>query len=314
MTAISDNVQIAICEELSYGVTPDNPEFYVCRLTGETLDSGVATTVLNPLDPRRQSLGSFITSSQSTGDISFELAFEPWLDLVVEGVMADDWSDISGGSAIQIGNLVKSFTVERRILVADGETQYHRFTGMVVDSFNLRIRPSSLIECSVGFIGRPMQVSQTALIGASYMTPLGRPVVRSANVVDITLGSIPAISRCFEELSITLSNALRVIERFGTLGPDEIMLGRADVTASFSVLFSDSDLHELLASQDESSLSFSTTDSVFAQWTWLLPQTLLTSSASNAQGKEQDIVVRVNARAFLDESSGTSFRITESIL
>lgn len=319
MPTSADLVQIAICEESVYGVTPTNPVFQIARITGEGLSFAPTSTVSNEMNPRRQVTDSILTGGQSTGDLNFELAYEKWFDDMLAGALANIWTQGADTDMNEIGAELKSFTIEKKIPVPGGTTQYHRFTGCIVNTFSINIRPNQPITGTFGILGKALEPSDNAVAGATYVDPVLTPVMTAPLVVDIAIGGVPAVAECFNNLTLSLNNNNRAIECIGTLGPREVVLGRAEITAEFSVLFNSNDLIELLVNQAPTSLEFGTTDSSTQgspdrpyKYTWFMPRVKFTANPVVAGGTNQDVVNAVSAQGLLDPDEETSLRVTRT--
>jgi len=310
MPTSADTVQISIVEETVYGTTPATPAFVVARITGEGLAFAPTTTQSNEMDPDRQVTDSILTGGSSTGDLSFELSYEPVFELLLEGLMCADW-DVTDDNIV-IDKVQKSYTIEKQIPVPGGTTQFHRFTGCTVNGFTLNIAPNQPITGSFTMLGKAVTVATTAITGATYADPDLEPVMAAPNVVGIEIGGVPAVSSCFNNISFTMNNNNRAIECIGTLGAREVVLGRAELEATFSVLFSDSTLLNTLINQTESSLEFTTNDTNGVGYTWLMPRIKFSAAPVVASGTNTDVVTAVTARALKDSVSGTSLEITRT--
>lgn len=315
MPTSADLVQIAIVEESVYGTTPTNPTFQIVRTTGEGIAFAPTSTKSNEMNPRRQVTDSILTGGQVSGDINFELAYEAWFETLLAGALCNDWAS----NVLKISTTLKSYTIEKKIPVPGGTTQYHRFTGCCVNGFTLNIRPNQPITGSFTFVGKSPAISTSALAGSTYTDPTLNPVMTAPRVVGIEIGGISAISKCFNNLQFTLNNNNRAIECIGTLGPKETVLGRAEIQSQFSVLFNDSDLLQTLIDQSETSLQFQTEDSNPAGspadpnfYNWLMPRVKFTADPIVAGGTNQDVVNAVTAEALMDQSSFTELQVSRT--
>lgn len=315
MSTSADLVQISIVPEVTYGVTPATPAFHIVRTTGEGVAFAPTTTKSNEMNPARQVTDSILTGGQSTGDLNFELAKEAWFDILLAQGFCADWST----NVVKVGTSLKSFTLEKKIPVPGGTTQYHRFVGCTINGFTLNIRPNQPITGNFTILGKAVAVATTAISGATYADPALTPVMTAPKVVGIEIGGVSAVSKCFNNLTLTLNNNNRAIECIGTLGPKELALGRAEVTSTFSVLFNDSDLLETMLNQTETSLEFQTVDTaavgsppVNNSYIWTVPRVKFSANPVVAGGTNQDVVNAVTAEGLLDSISGTSLQVTRS--
>lgn len=312
MSTSADLVQIAIVPEVTYGTTPISPQFLVARITGEALSFAPTTTKSNEMNPNRQVTDSILTGGASTGDLSFELAYETWFDMLLSAAFCSGW--VAGAhDTLAMGLLLKSFTIEKKIPVPNGITQYHRFTGCTVNTFSIDIKPNAPITGKFGISGRGVDIATTPISGAAYATPALNPVMTAPRVVGITVGGVSAVSKCFNSLTLTLNNNNRAIECIGTLGPRETVLGRADVTSTFGVLFNDSDLLINMLNQTETSLSFTTEDTHTLSspnqhdgYVWTLPRVKYSANPVVASGTNTDVVNAVTAEGLMQLGTFTS--------
>lgn len=317
MSTSSDLVQVAFVPEVTYGTTPATPAFQKVRITGEGIAFAPTTTKSNEMNPSRQVTDSILTGGSVSGDLSFELAYETWFDELLSGALCTDWA----ADTLEIGISLKSYTIEKKIPVPGGTTQYHRFAGCCVSQFSLDIKPNAPITGKFTFVGKAPSVDVAAIAGATYSEPALNPVMTAPRVVGIEIGGVSAISKCFNALSFTLNNNTRAIECIGTLGPRETVLGRAEIETQFSVLFNDSDLLLLLINQTESSLAFQTADTAgFGSpatnyyYHWFMPRVKLTANPVVAGGTNQDVVNNVTAEALMPAVSGSPLATIGSLV
>lgn len=309
MPTSADLVQVAIVPEVTYGTTPANPVFQKVRITGEGIAFAPTTTKSGEMNPFRQVTDSILTGGQVSGDLDFELAHELWFEELLEGALCNDWNS----DTLKIGLSLKSYTIEKKIPVPGGTTQYHRFTGCCVNQFSIDIKPNAPITGKFSFVGKAPAIDTAIISGATYTEPALTAVMTAPRVVGIEIGGVSAISKCFNNLTFTLNNNNRAIECIGTLGPRETVLGRAEIQTQFSVLFNDSDLLSLLIDQTETSLEFRTEDTENAggsptnhnYYIWTLPRVKLTANPIVAGGTNQDVVNNVTAEALMPALSGS---------
>lgn len=317
MSTSADLVQIAIVEEDVYGVTPTTPAFLVVRTTGEGIAFAPTTTKSNEMNPARQVTDSILTGGSVTGDLNFEMAHELWFDSLLAGAFCEDWN----ANQLRIGTSLRSFTLEKKIPVPDGPTQYHRYAGCTINGFSFDVKPNQAITGSFTVLGKGVTVSESPLSGATYMNPHLTPVMTAPRVVGIEIGGVSAVSQCFNNLQIEMNNNNRAIECIGTLGAKELALGRCEITATFGVLFSDSTLLQTLIDQIETSLAFETDDTLTVgspaehnSYAWFLPRVKFTANPVVAGGTAQDVVNAVTSEGLLDPTTGTALQVTRSDL
>lgn len=308
MTTSTDLVQIAIVPETVYAVTPTAPAFQIVRYTGEGIAFAPTTTQSNEMNARRQLPDNILTGGATAGNLNFELAKEVWFETLLSGAMCYTWAS----DTLLIGEVFKSFTIEKKIPITGGGFEYHRFPGCLVDNFSLDVKPNAVITGSFQIQGKTPTHATTALTGATYADPAYNPVFRAPRVVDIDIGGVAAISRCFDSFQITLNNNNRAVECIGTLGTKEVVLGQVSVTSTFSVLFNSSDLLDILLTQVATSLGITMEDDqgTPASYAFLLEKVKFTANQVVAGGSKQNLVNAVTAQAIMNPDDFNTMTIT----
>lgn len=88
----SNLVRLTFIEETTLGETPVAGNFNTARFTNESLSGSPQTTESQQLRSDRLSSGQIVTGLEVGGDISFELAKETPLDLLIASAMLSDWN------------------------------------------------------------------------------------------------------------------------------------------------------------------------------------------------------------------------------
>lgn len=122
----TDSLQLSLVPETTPGVTPATPAFDLIETSGETLifEPNVSENTNLGGGGRSQEAGS-VTGFSISGDINAaHLAPAPWLDLAIEGVLAEDFGDcpltganggaIDNDNRVTVGQSIKTFTIEKR--------------------------------------------------------------------------------------------------------------------------------------------------------------------------------------------------------
>jgi len=311
MPLSADLVRLAFVPEDSYGVTPPNPVFEVMRITGESVNFAPTTTNSNEMNAKRGVTDLILTGGSVSGDIPFELAYEHWFNLFLAMAMCNDWQ----ADKVQIGTLLKSATLEKHLPVDPTVTElYHRVPGTIVDGFSLTVAPNAVITGTFSVLGKLMDPDEAPIAGATYIEPDYNPVMAAPTVTDITLAGVVATTECFSNMVVNLANNNRAVECIGFLGAKEMVLGRAEVSLTFSLYFSDNDLLQMLLDQDAIAISFKLNDTATpANWyLFEFPRVKLSQANADATGTGADVVYEAVGQALIDPTSGTQMIITRS--
>lgn len=126
MSVIStDSLQLALVPESVPRQTPANPVFSLIRTSGEGLQFAPNTSDSAEMGGSgRSQRPSNVVGFAVSGDINFELADAPWLDYVIQGVLASYWGHcpliagpggaIDSDKRITVGDALQTFTLEKR--------------------------------------------------------------------------------------------------------------------------------------------------------------------------------------------------------
>jgi hypothetical protein len=256
MSVISaDSLQMAIIEELVPGQTPATPAFDLIRLTGESLTFSPNTSESSELaSGGRSRRPSTVTGNTVAGDINFELHKAAWVDLCIEGVMAEDWGECpltgaAGGmieaGRITVGEELKTFTIEKRFPdpATPGSYLYHRFRGCSISSMTINCTPNEKITGTFSVVGGVPELAAAPLAGATYTSAGSNPVFVAPDVTQITFGAILGVAtHCWTSLTITLDSQNRGIPCIGSNGDREIALGTLTCSVTGEVYFISNDV------------------------------------------------------------------------
>lgn len=160
---------------------------------------------------------------------------------------------------LQIGTTARSMTIEQAYPRIGGSgTLYQMFTGMRVNTFEMRVAPGELVTGSFTFLGALGDISDNGnnyprLTGTGspfaaphFATPDAGPGTEGAGsrvmsaITDMTLyeGSFTdPLSADATEFTVTINNNLRTRQAIGNLGAIQIGLGTVEITGTFNAYF-----------------------------------------------------------------------------
>ena len=225
---LSDTAQIAIVEEVTRGVTPATPAFEILRLNSESIVWQTESVPDPELSPSRTLRDVIETGGAVSGSLETNLVFNTTFDTMWEAIFGDDWV----ADAIEPGNTLKTFTIEKRLLGEDGVTYtYHRFPGVTFTSARISAQPDSPITVSWTVRGGSMLTDTAIVAGATYADPdplhTVAPAMRGQDMVVNFSGGPPAISNhCFTSFEITVDSQVSATKCLGTSGEKDLHLGK----------------------------------------------------------------------------------------
>lgn len=324
MSVISaDEVQIAIVEEVTYGVTPATPVFEVVPLTGEGIVAEVSSQNSNMMTEDRQVLDLITTSIAASGDINTELAITPGMKILLASAMAEAWvilapaiTGLPPAYESMIGKTQLSYTVEKRFPdpANVGEYIYHRISGCVSNTANMTVSPEEAATISFGIIGKEFVTSDIVkdavnggmVAGATYVIPSNPTVLRGPDTITIDILGHSVAVNCFGEFSWDINNNYRGILCLGHLGNKDVAIGRAEINMAMRVYFSSNTLLDALLDQTETAVTFEmqNTDDPGEYFASHFPRVKLSQDNVVAGGTGEDVVDDITATALFN-SVGT---------
>jgi hypothetical protein len=157
----SNQVRIAVIEEVVLGETPAAGDFSTARFISESLSGSPETTESQQIRTDRLASGQIVTGLSVGGDISFELAAEPVLDRFMESVMLSEFvadtpviqeytvddtaktitrdtgdfnTDVAVGDVLKLASFANAANNSARIIVAEiVSATVIRYVGVLVD-------------------------------------------------------------------------------------------------------------------------------------------------------------------------------------
>lgn len=313
MTITADEARLGVILETVAGTTPTNPAFESLRATGESL--AFTPTIVNSaeLTPGRGVADSALTGGAAAGDINFEVSKNNAFELLLTGAFCSNWGDLLGFTTPQmpagwgvndmaLGKLMRTYSYIKEFS-HQGITDIQVFPEAMVNTLALTITPGQIITGTYGMIGGTM-VHRTAEFSGQTWIPGGvNPVMTAPKVVDIafyetdmtTPLGLAIGTHCFNNFVLNINNNVRAIECIGTLGARERALGKAEVTITAGIYFTDGMLLDMLIDQDEFAMKVIIQDSLASpanhKYQFTLPRAKLTAAPVLAGGTGQDVVV-----------------------
>ncbi|URA07004.1 major tail structural protein [Xanthomonas phage Elanor] len=294
--------------ESTFGQTPANPVFKPIRHTGTTLGLSKEALQSEELRDDRQISDFRHGAYQVGGDISIELSYGSF-DELLEAVTLGTWEEDGGGVGIdrlKAGVVRRSFTVERffgDILSAD--KPYHRFTGVELNTLALAINANAMITGTLGVLGQDMTTGTAILAGATYLPPTATSPLDSFTG---TLQEAGVPIAVITEISLNLENGLEARFVVGSKKSIRPSIGRSNVTGQVTAYFENSALLEKFINETESSISFELPDGAGNKYTVTLPRIKYTGGQPDVDG-EGPVTLAMPFQALLDTVTGTNIII-----
>lgn len=308
--AAGSQSQAAYIEEVTWGVTPvgtgDNTT--LLPLTGNTLKWSKDTLVDNTLRSDRQIPSVRTGFKNVAGDLSFAFRFGDFDPFLASALMGT-WGAGTALQALTVGSTEKSFSIEKGFTDI---TRYHPYTGCVVKTFSLSVKPNAIVEGSFSMIGKdatpggsPLDATPVAVSGNDPFDSFTGSIKEGGSGTGDTIAIVTGIDFTLENNS----ELLRVL--LSDTGPG-IVAGRSNLSGTLSAYFENATLLAKFFNETESSIIFTLTDPAANSLTFTMPALKYTGGDPDVSD-EGPITLSMPFQAYYDSVSGTNFKIERTV-
>lgn len=299
--------RVAYVPEVTWGQTPATPTFKTLRTTRASgLRTNKATVESDELRADRNVSDLVQVSQRVSGEYPIEMSygsFDDWLAAVLCG----DWStnDLKNGIAR------KSFTVEETREMGATDS-FSRFTGAMVNTFSMDLRPAAKVEGSFGLMAQKEALATTIVTGATY-TPAGTEQIlnSTSHVAALTIPNVtgPKVM----SLSLNVDNGMRERPVIGSLYSEEFGLGRCRITGQAELYFSDPAIYQAVLDHGSGALSFTIGAEANKKYAFSLPKVRFGDGNIPAGGNNDDVMITVPFTAIYDSIEACSLKVTRAV-
>ncbi len=297
---------LRMVRETTHGVTPATPAFSYVRHTGTTLGLSKEAIQSEEIRSDRQITDFRHGARQIGGDISIELSYGSFDD-ILEAVLCGTWTSDTptpGTDQLKAGTVRRSFTIERYFGDIT-DKPYHRFTGVEFNSLNLSITANAMITGTVGVVGKDMITDTAQITGATYLpAPTTSPLDSFTGVLTESGNTIAVIT----EIQLTIVNALESRFVVGSKTSIKPAIGRSNVSGTITAYFEDNVLLDKFINETESNINLSLPDGAGNELKIILPRIKYNGGQPDVQG-EGPITLSMPFQALMDAATGTNIII-----
>lgn len=242
---------VSYVAETTYGTTPATPAFTPLPFTAVSLGMQKDPIVSNKLRSDRQIEDLRHSNKSVSGDVAGELEYGSFDDML-EAMAMGTWTS----NVLRAGTTRRSFTFER--LFGNLDTpEYHRATGVEVNSLSLTVAPNAMVECSIGLVGQDLSTGTSRVTGSTDNTVTDRQPFDSFTGT-ITEGGTAIATVTQIELSWT--NNLEMAYVVGSDTTIEPSDGKSNLTGTLTAFFTDSSLYDKFINETSSEVVFTLVD------------------------------------------------------
>lgn len=285
--------------ENTWGELDSDASIYQLRVTSMGVNLTKDSFQSNELRSDRQISDLRHGMFSVSGDIGVELSHTSFDDLI-ESAMFNEWE--SDGT-ITTGTTMKSMTIQKAFTDI---SQYHVFTGCVVNTWSLNVTPNGIITSTFNVMGETMSTSQAEWTGSA--------VAKSANSpFDSFTGALSeggSVNALVTGIDLSIANNITALQVIGNNHTVGLVDGRANITGSMTAYFADSTLLNKFILEQESSLSFVLGDGTNTM-TFSMPRIKYSGGDVPVSG-EGPVILNMPFQALYSSVSGHSLEITKS--
>jgi len=305
-TATGARHSMGFIAEVTYGSTPATPAFADVRHTGTTLALSKTTIESGEITADRQIKYLRHGNKSVSGDISIELSYGSFDDLI-EAALCGTWATDTpsvGIDQLKAGVVRNSFTIERKFAnIATPE--YHRYTGAEVNTFSLSVSPDAVVTGTFGIIAQDYANATAIIAGATY------PAATTTEPMDSFSGTIneggSAIATV-TSLEFSLENGLNPLFAVGSDITLEPGIGKSRVTGTIGAFFQSKALLDKFVNETASSLDFTLLDPAGNEYFFDFPNIKYTGGQPDVSG-EGEVTISLPFTALYDVTDATNITI-----
>lgn len=295
------------------------------RMTGETLDLALSSTISDEITPQRSYANSILTQGSVSGGFNFEASagfLDNWLVAVLQANKELRWISTpktgdrwTHAEAITNGSTKHCLAILKRIQVASGNYDWYVFRGVQVSSVNMSFESGAIVTGTVNIMGTGGQSYEdepaATFSGWSFTPDYNLPLmngVSSLTGLELQDSGSQDLGIIFQNFSLTLDNQLR--EQFGvgtgSIYAAGVASGRFMATMDASAYYSSPAIFDNFVSDAELKIVFSLLDANGEGYTWLFDKVKITGgSTPQAGGPDTDLVISSTFQGFESDANGT---------
>ncbi len=300
----TSQVRVASILEATWGTTPNTPALQVARFTGESLNVNQENVVSDEIRSDRNVSDQIPVGRSADGSLNFELSYGTFDDFIAAALYSD-WAT----NAIKNGIVKKSFTLEKFFELGTTDA-YMRYTGMMLNQFNLSIEAKKIITGSFSFLGKFGSAATAIIAGATYPAATTTGVMSAgldfASLAMVGISPAPKLLK----VDMAVNNNLRPQPVVGSLDLVGVGVGRFEVTGSITAYFENLSLYNAYLNGTAASLSFTLGTTTLQKYNVNMPTIKFQTGKVLTPGNNQDVVAEMTYRALYNTAGSPANNAT----
>lgn len=275
---------LSYAAEITAGVLPDPFDRKKLRFTSVSIDGSMTGTQSEEIRDNLISSGEYKTAVEYQGEISGELSYGTYDDLLA-AAFHNEWA----ADVLSIGNVRKTLSILREYKDAGG---YHIFKGMQVTGMTLDVPEEGLITVTFTMQGMGREpVTFTLPAGTVYASTTTNPMT-NVGVGDIVIdGDVMTDIACITAVSISIEFTTVAQKCLGKgLSAGKIMATGVNITGSLTLAWGDesASLNELKYTDTPITFNFPISDDKGNKYILTVPEA--TTSGALPSGSRAEIL------------------------
>jgi len=238
-------------------------------------------------------------NKQPAGDIGFEFSYTSFDDFL-EAALCSAWNtdELKKGTTLSSFSVVKSFSDISR---------YQLFTGGVVNTMSLDVKPNGMVTGSFGFMFKDMSSGAGAYVTTPSATGVTHPfdgftgsITEGGGAIAVVSGLTMNLDNGFERNFVLMSNA-----------NPQVTWGKSNITGTVTLFFKDSTEYDKFVAETESAIVLTLQDLDANTIEINLPRIKYTS-AETPVNSDGATIITMNFQALDDSGEASNIVITRS--
>lgn len=287
--------------ESSFGTTPGSPSMIDLPLNSHSLNLSKTPIESAEIRSDRQTAIYRHGNKRVQGELAVDFRADAYDDFLESAF----FNAFTAG-VLKVGTTPKFMTIEDQQLDI---SQYRVFTGCMVNTFSLSVKPDAIVTANFGLIGKGMSTPSGSPLDASP-TAAGDndPFDAFSGVITENNSPIASVS----SVEFTLNNNAAHAFVIGNADAAQLEYGRAQIEGNITVYYEDATLINKFINETESSLAFSLDDGVSGNtYTFEFPR-IKYNGADVPIENEQSRLITMPFVGLYDSASGTNLIITKN--
>jgi hypothetical protein len=190
--------------------------------------------------------------------------------------------------------------------------QFFQYSGMRVDTVDLKVSAGSLVTGAVSFVGMGHSVTGSSVLPGVLQPSLFAEPLNATADVSLLLESgtdLMATGSFIKSIQLTVSNNLRAQKAVGVYGAAGIGLGELSVSGSVEMYLSDASYYRKWLAGAYTSLTFGMSDEQGNSYLFELDRVKFRDGNLN-RGRDSDVMLSLGFDAVYSATTGRGIRVT----